>query len=84
MAAATSWRQGKLIFDDEPLVSALARMQRYSRLEVTLGDPALADIRVSGVFNAGDMSAFVGAVETYFPVTVVREGSDALRIVPRG
>jgi ferric-dicitrate binding protein FerR (iron transport regulator) len=31
-------------------------------------DPAVAAIRVSGVFNAGDVKSFVSAVTSYLPV----------------
>lgn len=81
--STTSWRQGKLIFDDEPLRDALVRMQRYSRAQIVVADPALASLRVSGVFNAGDMTAFVGALETYFPIDMVRDGAGNMRLVRR-
>ncbi len=83
LATATSWRQGKLIFDDEPLGDALVRMRRYSRTEIVVADPALASLRVSGVFNAGDMTAFVGALETYFPIDIVRDGAGNIRLLRR-
>ena len=63
-----SWRHGKLMFEDEPLADAVARVNRHSHIRVQLGDEAVREIRVSGVFDAGDTDAFVDAVESLFPV----------------
>lgn len=83
LATTTSWRSGKLIFDDEPLGDALVRMRRYSRTTIVVADPALSSLRISGVFNAGDLTAFVGALETYFPIDTVRDGAGNIRLVRR-
>lgn len=81
VAAATSWREGKLIFDDEPLADAVARMQRYSRIRIAVADKSLNAIKISGVFNAGDVTAFVGALKTYFLIdaTMTPDGEIRLR-----
>lgn len=78
LEAATSWREGKLIFDDEPLGDALARVQRYSRVRIALADRKLNAIRVSGVFNAGDVSAFVGAIKAYYPVDAITSNDNEI------
>jgi len=65
---ATAWQQGKIIFDDEPLAKAVERVNRYSERKVTVGDAAARAERVSGVFDAGDVDAFVEAVTYYLPV----------------
>lgn len=79
---ATAWRQGKLLFDNEPLASAAATMNRYSHLQVT-ADASVADIHVGGAFNAGDTTSFVGAVKAYYPVEAVSEAPDKIRLVRR-
>ncbi|HLZ77235.1 FecR family protein [Phenylobacterium sp.] len=71
---ALAWREGKLVFDDEPLAGAAARMNNYGAPELVVEGPAGA-LRVSGVFRAGDTDAFVDAVQSYFPVTVQRSDS---------
>ena len=38
-------------------------MNRYSDTRVRLADPALGDIRVSGVFHMHDQAALVAALE---------------------
>lgn len=79
---ATAWRQGKLLFDNEPLSAAVARISRYSHVEV-VADPSVADLRISGAFDAGDIAAFVDAVKAYYPVDVIYARSDQLRLVRR-
>jgi transmembrane sensor len=66
---ALAWREGKLVFDDEPLRAVVARMNKYgaTRIEVT-GEAS--ELRVGGVFKAGDTVAFVDAMQSYFPLAV--------------
>ncbi|MFC4311954.1 FecR family protein [Steroidobacter flavus] len=64
---ATAWQSGRLFFNNESLASAAERVNRYSKLQVEV-DPSVADVGVSGTFTAGDASAFVEAISTYFPV----------------
>lgn len=71
---ATAWQSGKMFFDNEPLLNAAERMNRYSSAQIEV-DPAVANVGVSGVFNAGDANAFVEAISNYFPVKVETAGS---------
>ena len=66
--AATAWRQGKVIFRDQTLAEAVHRLNRYSRQQVVVDDPALAQMKVSGVFDSGDAQAFAEAMQAYLPV----------------
>jgi transmembrane sensor len=77
---ATSWRQGKLMFDDEPLPYVLAEMNRYSQIKVATGDAEVAKLRVSGVFNAGDVTALIDALKAYYPVDAVAGGSNEVSL----
>jgi len=67
-----SWQNGELIFDDEPLSSAAARINRYAAHHVVV-DPSVAHLGISGVFKTGEPEAFVEAVASYFPVQVRRD-----------
>jgi transmembrane sensor len=70
LEAATAWRQGKVIFHDEPLGEAVRRLNRYSRLQLTVDGEKLEALKVSGVFEAGDNRAFAEAVRAYLPITM--------------
>lgn len=66
--AATAWRDGKVIFRGETLSVAVHRLNRYSRQQVVIDDPALAQMKLSGVFDSGDAQAFAEAMQAYLPV----------------
>src|SRR5262249_23629329 len=80
-AQALAWREGKLIFDNEPLARVAARMNNYGTTTVVVAGAA-ADLRVSGVFKAGDTEAFVDAMESYFSLDAAR-GEDAITLHSR-
>jgi transmembrane sensor len=67
--AATAWRQGKVIFRDEPMSEAVHRLNRYSRQQVVIDDVQLGRLKVSGVFDSDDTQAFAEAMQSYLPVT---------------
>lgn len=72
---AMAWREGKLVFDDESLADAAARVNNYSRVKIIVEDAPARALKVSGIFNAGDTPAFVEAVQSYFPVDVSTDES---------
>lgn len=80
LKAATAWQEGKVIFHEEPLSEAVRRLNRYSRLQIEVADPALATMQVSGVFEAGNAQAFVAAVQAYLPATADYPSPDLVRL----
>jgi transmembrane sensor len=73
-AQALAWREGKLIFDDEPLRAVAARMNNYGAIRIEVTGEA-NELRVGGVFKAGDTTAFVDAMQSYFPLKVSHKSS---------
>lgn len=62
----TAWRRGEVILDKTRLQDAAEEMNRYSAVKLVIDDAGVADIRVSGIFRAGDSARFAQAVgETY-------------------
>ncbi|HLA71245.1 MAG TPA: FecR domain-containing protein [Steroidobacteraceae bacterium] len=62
----TAWLRGEIILDNTPLQDAVTEMNRYSAVKLSVDNAAAADIRVSGIFRAGDSARFAQAVgETY-------------------
>jgi len=76
-----AWEQGQIDVSDEPLGVVAARMNRYLPGPHLLVAQDAAQIRVSGLFNAGDLEAFVGGVTHVVPVVAERQadGSFCLR-----
>jgi transmembrane sensor len=71
-AQALAWREGKLIFDNEPLTRVVARMNNYGATPIQVEGKA-NDLHISGVFKAGDTTAFVDAMQSYFALTAERQ-----------
>jgi transmembrane sensor len=82
LARATAWQKGKVFFDNEPLSTAVERINRYARQQVEV-DPSVAAVGISGVFNSGDTEAFIEAVTTYFPVEAVRNRGSTIYLTRR-
>ena len=69
-----AWEGGQLDFVDEPLSSAVERLNRYNRHPIVVADAPAGAIRINGVFNAGDDAAFLEAVAQAYPVRIENRG----------
>jgi transmembrane sensor len=65
---ATAWENGQIVVDDEPLAAVAERVSRYAAHPVVVRDERAGAMRLSGVFNVGDVPTFVDAVTRYLPV----------------
>lgn len=65
-----SWEGGQLVFDNEPLSLAVARVNRYTNDPLEVGDDQAARVRVNGVYTTGNMDAFVEGVTAVAQVRV--------------
>jgi len=75
---ARAWPQGDLVFKQRRLDELLAEMNRYSKQQVRLADPALGGLTVSGVFHAGDQDALVAVLERGWSLRAERRGADEI------
>ena len=78
-----AWRDGKVFLEGDSLPVAVARINRYSRIKLSVADDSLEVLRISGVFNTGDTEAFVEAVEAYFEIDARRMTSSRIELHPR-
>lgn len=70
----TSWRAGRLIFDDDPLPQVIAEVNRYAPTPIALAeDPRLRELRVSGIFRLDRTASFAAALAAYLPVEAQAE-----------
>lgn len=69
---ALSWAGGQVFFEDEPLASAIDEMNQYSQLKIAV-DPAVADLRINGMFRTSNQAGFLEALQVALPVEVRRE-----------
>lgn len=74
------WTTGRIEFDLTPLPDAIAAFNRYSRYPMRLADPALASIRVSGVFRFDETEAFRASLARSAPVQSHRSADGTILI----
>ena len=48
---ASAWIEGKLIFKDEKLSTAIKKLARWYNIEIILTDPTLSDYLLTGTFQ---------------------------------
>ena len=57
-----AWEGGHLEFVDEPLDTAVARVNRYARKPISIADDVPSGLRITGIFNANDAEGFAQGV----------------------
>lgn len=72
-----AWHDGAIVFGGEPLVQAIAELNRYTDTRLVVADASIRDLRVGGRFRTGDVDGFLQALAEAFPVTI-RHASDHL------
>ncbi|MEY4939698.1 MAG: hypothetical protein RIQ93_1433 [Verrucomicrobiota bacterium] len=63
IASALAWRVMRVEFTATPLGEIVARLNHQNRAQLALADPALADLRISGIFWLNDPDGFARLVE---------------------
>ncbi|HND61988.1 MAG TPA: FecR domain-containing protein [Opitutaceae bacterium] len=79
MTRRLAWREPRVELDNTRLADATALFNRVNRLQLTVPDGQLADLRLSGTFRAGDPEGFVRLLEANYHV-VGEHGSDAVAL----
>lgn len=72
----TAWTSGQLMFQDEPLKDVVARVNRYAETPIEIDDPKVASMKISGVFNTGDVGGFVQIITKFLPLSVENVGGE--------
>jgi transmembrane sensor len=71
VVALTAWRQGKVVFKDQPLEDMVREMNRYLVRPIRLTDSRLKRLRMAGVFTIQDADGFLQALQSNLPIAVV-------------
>ena len=82
LAAARGWPRGELVFHHRGLAELVAAMNRYSDTRLVIGDAALRNLPVSGVFDAGDPLALAQALQRSRLLRAVRVAPDEIVLQP--
>lgn len=78
----TAWMNGQLVFEDETLSEVVQRVNRYTVTPIEIRDPKVAAMRISGVFNTGDLAGVLDIITHYLPVTAV-DGADGAVVLEK-
>lgn len=78
-----AWRYGQMILDEALLGEAVEDMNRYGGRRIILGEPDMANLRISGVFHTKRPEAFVDGVTAALAVRVASEDGNTI-VLMRG
>jgi transmembrane sensor len=67
------WRDGVLVYRDEPLRDVVMDVVRYSEKEIEVRDSAIGDLRYSGVVYRSAVDEWIDALPESFPVKIASE-----------
>jgi transmembrane sensor len=84
VARKLAWTMGNISFDGETLTEAVREFNRYNRRHLAIADPAIAQMKVGGSFEATDPESFAATLEKHFGVRrmpAVRGDHDVIRLV---
>lgn len=70
-----AWRNGRVVFEDEPLLHVLNELDRYLPGEILLASPSIEELPVSASFEVENAERALDAIEASLPVSVRRIGS---------
>lgn len=73
-----SWLNGNLIFRGESLETAVAEVGRYTAVEFVITDETLQEVRVAGLFKAGDVTGFLSNLEANFDIVYQRADDETI------
>jgi ferric-dicitrate binding protein FerR (iron transport regulator) len=65
-ASKIDWTSGRLSFAGARLVDVIAAANRYTRRRIVADDPAIQELRVTGVFRTGDAEVLAGSLAAAF------------------
>lgn len=74
-AGIAPWRDGRISFDNVPLARALAEFERYGATGLSVSDPAVAALRLSGTFDPRRLDNFRRALPKVLPVRLQQDGA---------
>jgi transmembrane sensor len=76
-----SWREGYLTFHETTLADAVAEFNRYNIHKISIADPRVARIRVSGTFRPTHVQAFVRLLGEGFSVRAIQTDENTTMLV---
>jgi transmembrane sensor len=79
-----AWQKGQAILENEKLTEAVAEMNRYSEVKLAIGDRAIENLRVSGVYKVGDNLGFARSIARLLPLKIQQADGRVILIMDTG
>jgi transmembrane sensor len=83
LGQAIAWENGEVVSENETLTTVVARINRYARNPVIIGDAETDELRISGVFHTGDVDGFVSTIVEYLPVRAQKQADGTTLLTHR-
>ncbi|WP_077513121.1 FecR domain-containing protein [Rhodanobacter sp. B05] len=81
---ATAWTQGNIAFENQAIAAVAAEFNRYNNLQISVSDPRIAMLPISGTFDAHDVSTFAAFLDSLPDVHVETHGQQLVVVASRG
>jgi transmembrane sensor len=65
-----AWRDGMLIFDNDPLKEVVSRINRYTQVRIVISDDSIRELKFGGYFKVGDVPAILATLNQNFGLHV--------------
>ncbi len=78
--AVMRWRNGELAYDDTPLETVIADVNRYTSVQVVIRDPAVERLRFTGTVFVASVRDWLKALESEYPVTARDSGNGVITL----
>ena len=73
-----AWREGRMVYRDQPLTEVVADLNRQFPEQIAIGDPALDKIRITGVVVLDNPQAVTKRLALMLPIRTVSSGRGLL------
>jgi transmembrane sensor len=73
VAIGIGWQGGRLAFQSEPLSRVLQDVNRYAPKPISLDDPSIGDLMITGTVVRNDVSGWLASLEKSLPVRIVED-----------
>jgi len=70
------WRNGAVLFEEQPLQTVVEEMRRYNRVSIHVADSELSGLKISGEFKTGNTKAFLSRLRDKYDIVVDDQHAD--------
>lgn len=77
---AVDWTSGRLSFEGARLAEVVTAANRYTKPQIVIADPSVADLRVTGVYKSGDAAGLARSLASAFHLQLHRDNAGNLRL----